>query len=148
MRDALMAASYAISLMLPLRLLLSLFLTKPKTHSGWYDSRWYGGVFVQSTPKPVPNFKSNCSCICILFSLTHPPMIFSAIRRYSVTWDFTNFPTPNPNWYDRSIRCMFWPEMGLRWHSLVQPASGANPLTMADSAAGSGTTLKLRLCWC
>ena len=106
MRDALMAASYAISLMLPLRLLLKLFLTKPKTHSGWYDSRWYGDVFVQSTPKPAPNFKSSCSCICILFSLTHPPMIFSAIRRYGVTWDFTNFPTPNPNWYDRSIRCM------------------------------------------
>ena len=65
MRDALMAASYAISLMLPLRLLLSLFLTKPKTHSGWYDSRWYGDVLVQPTPKPAPNFKSNCSCMYI-----------------------------------------------------------------------------------
>ena len=45
--------------------------------------------------------------------------------------------------------CMFWPEMGLRWHSLNQPTSqpaGQIPsLTMGDSAAEAGTTLKLRM---
>ena len=56
-----MEASYAISLMLPLRLLLSLFLTKPKTHSGGYDSRWYGDVLVLAGPKPAPNSKSSCN---------------------------------------------------------------------------------------
>ena len=61
MRDALMEASYAISLMLPLWLLLSLFLTKPKTHSGGYDSRWYGDVLVLTGPKPAPNSKSSCN---------------------------------------------------------------------------------------
>ena len=56
----------------------------------------------------------------------------------------------NPNWYvDGTIRCMFWPEMGLRWHSLDQPTNqpaGQIPsLTMGDSAAEAGTTLKLRM---
>ena len=122
MRDVLMEASYAISLMLPLRLLLSLFLTKPKTHSGGYDSRWYGDVLVLAGPKPATNSKSSCNSKYESFNdlLCHQEI-------YGVTRDFTNFPTPNPNWYASPIRCMFWPEMGLRWHSLVQPTNQPNP---------------------
>ena len=91
-----------------------------------------------------------------IFNNKNPPMIFCAIRRCGVTWDFTNFPTRNPNWYDRSIRCMFWPEMGLRWHSLVQPSPasqrGKSPLQWKTqqlegarrSSSGSGSGFVLR----
>ena len=51
MKDVLMTRSYVISLMLPLRLLPSLFLTKPQTHSGWYDRRWYGDDGAHNVPQ-------------------------------------------------------------------------------------------------
>ena len=125
-----------------------LFSFSHKTHFEWYDSRWYGHLFSEhSTLKPAPNFKSGniyLSYISWFLKLSSVPSgdtVWRGILRIS--------QTPNPNWYDRSICCMFWPEMGLRWHSLVGPTNqgepaGQIPFTMGDSAAAPCTTLKLR----
>ena len=66
MKDVLMTRSYVISLMLPLRLLPSLFLTKPQTHSGWYDRRWYRDAGVHGTWLCVTKkfyFAKNFACV-------------------------------------------------------------------------------------
>ena len=66
MKDVLMTRSYVISLMLPLRLLPSLFLTKPQTHSGWYDRRWYRDAGVHGTCLCVTKihyFAKNFACV-------------------------------------------------------------------------------------
>ena len=122
-----MEASYAISLMLPLRLLLSLFLTKPKTHSGGYDRRWYGDVLVLAGPKPATNSKSRYNSKYDKENM-NPLVIFGAIRRYTVWHGILRISQPEIR-IDMivPIRCMFWPEMGLRWHSLVQPTHQTQP---------------------
>ena len=132
MRDALMAASYAISLMLPLRLLLSLFLTKPKTHSGWYDSRWYGDVLVQPTPKPAPNFISQWNCMCIIkFNTSSNNLCCHQEIRCDV--GFYEFPNPKSEliWSFYPLHVLARDGIKMAFfgptHQPTRPASGVNP---------------------